>query len=67
MDRKMGTGTLSTKKGGSTTIKKGKKVAAAEDEAPRRELFPWEMEGAMDTGLKQNKQGKLVSVQKKVW
>merc|ERR1740138_714446 len=66
MDRKMGTTTLSKKKGGgSATLKKGKN-AVEEEEAPQRELFPWEMDGAMETGLKQNKQGKLVSVQKKL-
>ena len=66
MDRKMGTTTLSKKKGGgSATLKKGKN-AVVEEEAPQRELFPWEMDGAIETGLKQNKQGKLVSVEKKL-
>ena len=67
MTRKLGTSTLSKKGGkGSTTLKKGSTTLKKEEEAPARELFPWEMDGAMDTGLKQNKQGKLVSVAKKL-
>eukprot|EP00802_Teleaulax_amphioxeia_P003533 Tamp_03536.p1 GENE.Tamp_03536~~Tamp_03536.p1 ORF type:complete len:512 (-),score=134.05 Tamp_03536:1108-2643(-) len=67
MDRALGTTTLSKKKGGKSGTKTVKKASAAlEEEGPQRELYPWEVEGATDTGLKQNKQGKLVSVTKKL-
>lgn len=67
MDRALGTSTLSKKKGGgSSTLKKGSQTIDMEEEEPVRELYPWETEGAMDTGLKQNKQGKLISKEKKL-
>jgi len=66
--RKLATATLSkNKSGGSVTVKKGSKTLVKEEEEEGgRELYPWEMEGAMDTGLKQNKQGKLVAKDKKL-
>jgi ATP-binding cassette subfamily F protein 3 len=68
MDRALGTSTLSKKKGakasGTKTLSKAS--AKVEEEAPARELYPWELEGATDSGLKINKQGKMVSTEKKL-
>jgi len=66
--RSIESATLSSKKAGkgkgSTTLKN--KAAVAEEDKPARELYPWEMAELTDTGLKQNKQGKLVSKTKKL-
>ena len=71
-DRSRGAATTSRKKGGngkgSATLKNRSQgsVTVEREAAPEREKYPWELEELVDTGLKQNKQGKLVSKAKKM-
>lgn len=59
--RSMGGGTQTMKKGGKT-----KTVVREVEEEEEREKYPWEMEDLMDTGLKINKQGKVIATAKKL-